>query len=549
MPFPTTEQYQEAMQFPSKVLKDAELAACTVETSGIGLPFPRSGGFAITYKLMGSNRNWALRVFHKDRTQSRLAERYGAVERGIKRSGLPYFVDFKFLVAGISIQTQTYPCVKMEWADGVVLGTYIEKNKSNSAALQKLRLSIQKLSKDMEAAGIAHGDLQTDNLLVAPNEKLKFVDYDAFFVPEISGLGAIEEGYPNFQHPQRRKLNPYDSKLDRFSYIVIDSALNALIEDPNLWNTLSADPQGLLVRASDFQSPHTSKSFHALAAHPKVGNTYRRLAALCEQGYQNVPTLSEFLTKPEPLPINLRPIPKTAANVTISTQASNSYYQSIASRVLSAANYSDVLKSKGQFVEMVGQVSSVDTRPTKYGKPKVFLIFGSTSGQAVYIPIWAEGVKNLNSSGKSISTAAKGKWVSVTGILDSQFSTSTWSRIGITVVDSSQINFITEDEARFRLAAPAGVNIGAQVNNAALTNAQRNAQIAAAAKKAASGSSSSSRSNYGRNNYSNRRSSGSRSRRSSTYRSNYSTPSSNSGGEVNWILWGVGIFVVLIILL
>jgi hypothetical protein len=93
------------------------------------------------------------------------------------------------------------------------------------------------------------------------------------------------------------------------------------------------------------------------------------------------------------------------------------------------------------------------------------------------------------------------------------------------------------------------VNIGAQVNNAALTNAQRNAQIAAAAKKAASGSSSSSRSNYGRNNYSNRRSSGSRSRRSSTYRSNYSTPSSNSGGEVNWILWGVGIFVVLIILL
>jgi hypothetical protein len=91
---------------------------------------------------------------------------------------------------------------------------------------------------------------------------------------------------------------------------------------------------------------------------------------------------------------------------------------------LSAANYSDVLKSKGQFVEMVGQVSSVDTRPTKYGKPKVFLIFGSTSGQAVYIPIWAEGVKNLNSSGKSISTAAKGKWVSVTGILDSQFSIS-----------------------------------------------------------------------------------------------------------------------------
>ena len=98
----------EALQHPSLVFKDSELAASKVETTGMGLPFARSGGFALTFKLIGQNKTWAVRLFQKDRLNDKLAERYGAIARGIKNSGLPYFVDFSFLPAGISIQTKTY---------------------------------------------------------------------------------------------------------------------------------------------------------------------------------------------------------------------------------------------------------------------------------------------------------------------------------------------------------------------------------------------------------------------------------------------------------
>jgi len=549
VPFPTTEQYQEAMQFPQKVLKDAELAACKVETSGIGLPFPRSGGFAITYKLLGSGRNWALRVFHKDRTQSRLAERYGAVERGIKNSGLPYFVEFKFLVAGISIQTQTYPVVKMEWAEGIVLGTYIEKNRKNKTALTTLRQSIQKMSVDMEKAGIAHGDLQTDNLLVSQNGNLKFVDYDAFFVPEIRNLGAIEEGYPNFQHPKRRSTNPFDEKLDRFSYLVIDSALHALIEEPSLWDKTNADPQGLLVRASDFDSPHTSVSFHSLALHPVVGNTYKRLAAICEGNYTDVPSLAEFLAGRGPAALNLRPISNLTSSQGTIKKTTRSY-QSVASRVISGENYLSVFGAGGQFVEIVGKIKNVDTKPTKYGAPKVFLIFGTVTGTSVYIPIWAEGLNNLSAAGKPIDASAKGKWVSVTGIIDASFSTKSWSRTGITVVDASQLNFITEEEAQVRLAAKASSNQIVSSSPAA-SIANKNAQIAAAAKAAASKSSSPNRSSsYSSGTRKPRSSSRSTYGRTPTKRPSYSARSYSPPPkkEVNWVFWGIAIAVVALLI-
>jgi hypothetical protein len=49
MPYPTTEQYMEALQFPSKHLKDVELANAKLESTGMGLPFARRGGFALTF--------------------------------------------------------------------------------------------------------------------------------------------------------------------------------------------------------------------------------------------------------------------------------------------------------------------------------------------------------------------------------------------------------------------------------------------------------------------------------------------------------------------
>ena len=554
MPYPTTEQYMEALQFPSKHLKDVELANAKVESTGMGLPFARSGGFALTFKLIGPGKSWALRLFQKDRVGDKLGERYGAISRGIKACGLPYFVEFSFLPAGISIQTQTYSCVKMGWAEGTVLGTYIEKNKRNKSVLLQLRQNIQKMAADMERVGFAHGDFQTDNLLVSSSGGLKFVDYDAFFVPEIAGLGAIEVGYPNFQHPERGKLKPFDNKMDRFSYLVIDSALNALISNPDLWDKVSADPQGLLVRASDFASPHTSVSFHALALDPNVGTIYKRLAAVCEGKYADIPLLSDFLAGKGPAALNLKPISAiTSSQSTKSSSASaGSSYQTNASQVVSGDNFLAAKGAGGRFVEIVGLVKNVDTRPTKYGSPKVFLIFGTVSGNSVYIPIWAEGIANLNAAGKSVGAQSKGQWVSVTGMVDADFATGSWSRTGITVVDASQINFISEAEAKRRLTAKTVTSAtsftpSTPAQTTALNSAARNAQIAAQAKAAASKSSPSS-STYKKSPAP--RKSPARSSYSSTpsRSSSYSPSPKSSGGGLStgaWIAIGIGVLILI----
>ena len=554
MPYPTTEQYMEALQFPSKHLKDVELANAKVESTGMGLPFARSGGFALTFKLIGPGKSWALRLFQKDRVGDKLGERYGAISRGIKACGLPYFVEFSFLPAGISIQTQTYSCVKMGWAEGTVLGTYIEKNKRNKSVLLQLRQNIQKMAADMERVGFAHGDFQTDNLLVSSSGGLKFVDYDAFFVPEIAGLGAIEVGYPNFQHPERGKLKPFDSKMDRFSYLVIDSALNALISNPDLWDKVSADPQGLLVRASDFASPHTSASFRALALDPNVGTIYKRLAAVCEGKYADIPLLSDFLAGKGPAALNLKPISTiTSSQSTRSSSSSvGSTYQTNASQVVSGDNFLAAKGAGGRFVEIVGYIKNVDTRPTKYGSPKVFLIFGPVSGNSVYIPIWTEGIANLNAAGKSVGAQSKGQWVSVTGMVDADFATGSWSRTGITVVDASQINFISEAEAKRRLTAktvtsPTSFTPSTPAQTTALNSAARNAQIAAQAKAAASKSSPSS-STYKKS--AAPRKSPARSSYSSTpSRSSSYSPSSKSSGRGlstgAWIAIGIGVLILI----
>ena len=555
MPYPTTEQYMEALQFPSKHLKDVELASAKVESTGMGLPKVRSGGFALTFKLIGPGKSWALRLFQKDRVGDKLGERYGAISRGIKSSGLPYFVEFSFLPAGISIQTQTYSCVKMGWAEGIVLGTYIEKNKRNKPVLLQLRQSIQKMATDMERAGFAHGDFQTDNLLVTPSGGLKFVDYDAFFVPEIAGLGAIEVGYPNFQHPERGKLKPFDNKMDRFSYLVIDSALSALITNPDLWDKVSADPQGLLVRASDFASPQTSKAFcNTLAQDPQVGNVYQRLAAICEGKYADIPLLSDFVAGRGPAALNLRPISTlTSSSTNRNTSSSGATYQSVASRVISGDNFLAAKGAEGQFVEIVGLIKNVDVRPNwKNKKPKTFLIFGTVSGNSVYIPIWEDGLIALSNAGKTVGVQSKSQWVSVVGVMDASYATSTWSRTGITVNDASQINFISEAEAKLRLTAKtvtpsSSFTPSTTAQTTTLNPSTRNAQIAAQAKAAASKSSPSS-STYKKS--AAPRKSPARSSYSSTpsRASSYSpSPKSNGGGlsAGAWIAIGIGVLILI----
>src|SRR5688572_11399941 len=124
----------------------------------LGLPRPRSGGFATVFRLEAGGKAWAVRCFRGE--QSERQQRYAAISAHLRTSALPYTVDFGFLTQGIRVRGQWYPVVKMDWIAAPSLEEYVRQHLQDSRALLDLAAKWVKMTRDLEAAGIAHGDLQ-----------------------------------------------------------------------------------------------------------------------------------------------------------------------------------------------------------------------------------------------------------------------------------------------------------------------------------------------------------------------------------------------------
>src|SRR5438876_70755 len=163
-------EYHEAVQHPPRAFADPGLKAVTLELDRFGMPKPATGGNAVVYKgnepggLLTFKKTWAIRCFL--RPISDHAERYEAISKHLRKVRLPYDVNFQFLKQGIQIRSNWFPIVKMQWAKGDLLHSHIEKHLGYPAALAVLRAKWAILVRHLEAAQVAHGDLQHGNILV-----------------------------------------------------------------------------------------------------------------------------------------------------------------------------------------------------------------------------------------------------------------------------------------------------------------------------------------------------------------------------------------------
>lgn len=268
MAYPSLEQYNQAFSAHSTLLVDPELRAGTLAKSGLGLPHAISGGFAFTYTISGTRGKFAVRCFHRE--SKGLEKRYAAISKKLTSLRSPYFLNFEFQEKGIRVDGAAYPIVKMAWASGTTLGEFLEDNLRNSAALGKLADSITQLAEYLKKEGIAHGDLQSGNLMVGRDgSSVQLIDYDGLFVDEIRNLGSAELGHINFQHPQRKSINPFDATLDRFSLIALSLSIRAIQADPTLWSKTNSDADAILFRYNDFLDPARSSAFALVAKNPK----------------------------------------------------------------------------------------------------------------------------------------------------------------------------------------------------------------------------------------------------------------------------------------
>src|SRR5262249_27135870 len=126
MPWPLSQDYNEAIQSPAQCFADPELKQGEAVTNALGLPQTCSGNFADVYAVAGEGRKWAVKCF--TRQVAGLQDRYAHISAYLQQANLPFMVEFKFLAQGIRVRGEWYPILKMEWVEGFALNAFIREN-------------------------------------------------------------------------------------------------------------------------------------------------------------------------------------------------------------------------------------------------------------------------------------------------------------------------------------------------------------------------------------------------------------------------------------
>lgn len=447
MSYPQIVEYNAAVQDPRNTFTDPELRAGRVAETNLGLPLALSGGFALTYTVQSGSKKFAVRCFHREVPQAQ--NRYAKISAKLRSLASPYFVNFEFQPQGIRVQRSHYPVVKMDWAEGETLGVYLDRVASNSGSVAALRQSFAALAEYLERNSIAHGDIQNENVIVTKGG-LRLIDYDGMFVVGLTEGQGTEVGHKHFQHPERRTQH-FGPKIDRFSFLVIDTSLEAVQADPSLYRKFREGGQAIIFKANDFADPASSEVFRALGGMPALRSSAAKLAAVCGAPLTSAPTLADFKNGINiPAAVITRPTgasPKVAV-----VQAYIGAFPTI-----DAKDFDAVLRLVGHKIELVGKVVSVKEGVGKRGRgkglPYVFINFGVWNKESVKITIWSEGLGNMSTRP---TEAWVGKWISVTGLVEPPYEGKHYGRpyrsVGVTVDSDNQIIHLAERDAKFRLA-------------------------------------------------------------------------------------------------
>jgi hypothetical protein len=165
--FPTSGAYVDALQDTQRCFTDPELVGCVIRTDRFGLPRPISGNFASVFTAdTTTGRRLAIKCFTRDvpDQQARFRE-IGAALRDVPAR---WKVEFRYVESGVLVRGRQYPVLVMEWIEAQQLISWIEDRLrlGDRAAFGRLADGFAELVAGLEAAGLAHGDLQHGNQLV-----------------------------------------------------------------------------------------------------------------------------------------------------------------------------------------------------------------------------------------------------------------------------------------------------------------------------------------------------------------------------------------------
>lgn len=268
--YPTIGAYNQTIQKKGgsafRTLKD--LVFVPARTMPIKVYLFGSGSYAVVFKVRSEQKTSAIRCFLT--TEQENIDRYKIISDHLKTIDTTWKVDCTFLDNEINVEDNLYPVLKMDWIEGQLINQFVSQNLHNNQILSELQAQLVAISDSLEQLNMGHGDLQSGNIMVQQTStgfQLKLIDYDGMFVPAFRGRKSLENGRTEFQHPKRNP-NIFSPLIDRFSFWVMLTALEAIKYDKSLWqevmqggfNTLD----NFLFTIADFKNPNQSALFHRL---------------------------------------------------------------------------------------------------------------------------------------------------------------------------------------------------------------------------------------------------------------------------------------------
>jgi hypothetical protein len=296
MSWPTSSDYQGAIQNPQICFRDPSLKRGTVAQTPLGLPRLTTGSFACVFEVGNGAHRWAVRCFLREVSDQ--ARRYPLLSQHLKNISLASLVDFEYQPQGILVQRQWYPIVKMAWIEGKTLQWFIAEHLHDAQTLMNLATQWRGLVTGLRDNRVAHGDLQHGNILITPQQEIRLVDYDAMFIPALRGEQSPELGHQNYQHPKRNK-NHYDESLDNFAALVIYTSLQAVAREPQLWDQFHGeDDEKLLFSAADYKAARQAGIVQRLKRHGDrdVCRLTGQIEQFCAGSPEHMPDLESVIT-------------------------------------------------------------------------------------------------------------------------------------------------------------------------------------------------------------------------------------------------------------
>ena len=275
--WPSMTDYSAAVQDPETSFRVPELARAEFATMPpLGLPAIASGQNAVVFNAIAGGRTTAVRCFTTEPSHGRV--RYRALERHLAARPVPAMAAASWVDDAIDVGDRLWPVVTMEWIEGVPLHEHVAAGLGDSTGLTGLARDWLEVCRSLRVAAVAHGDLQHGNVMVDPRGRIRLIDFDGVWLPEVASLPPSETGHPNYQHPLRAEDHAWGWSIDWFSALVIMVSLRALAVDASLWE--SHHGENLIFSDEDFRGDTEIWSRLERSGDPEV----RRLSSLLAEG-------------------------------------------------------------------------------------------------------------------------------------------------------------------------------------------------------------------------------------------------------------------------